>query len=663
MNLVFLNPFFLYFIPAAGIPILLHLISRGKPLKLFFPSIRFIKLGKVPSHEKRTLTDILLLIIRVLFLLALVIFFANPEIKNNNLFAENKKCVIILDTSISAFHKNYLPQLIDKISLELNKQGQQKNYLIINSAHQIISTIKTNTKSSVISFLQNQTPHFTSPNHRQALQEASNFIENDKATVIIASLYDIIGFEQIKSINFNSDTEFTFLNAEIGKKNINIISAQFGKNNVENNLARLTAKIVNEGAEDFKGEIKVSFNNKTESKTVDLKPSQIGTIVFNSEILPGSNVVLSVENEIDEYSPDNFYYCKSPQTPIAEVLMISPDKTTSSEAIFIAEALAVMDINMAKLNCNSITPSKFNPLAIKAPNFLLLLACADQFTNEQLLAIKEWHRLGTHLLVTPSNDFRKCFSLLLSTGIITQTPLSKFGSINNSMPLFFNNLNEKSPYTNIFIKDGINDFVSIPIRQYIKISHLKNTEILLTTENDDPILVINRLGSGLCFLFTLNLDPLWSDLPLTSSFLPLIRQIINVSIQNNTKKLEEYVSPATLVKTSKDNNFYLFNDQQINIPENKKDLFLELLNSGIYQIGEQSYIVNASRKHSRPDIISAFELKNSLLNKAKNNQISEKNNDSNSSLKNYLIILILILIFIEIFLHNEPSHKQNEVRI
>jgi hypothetical protein len=639
------------------------LISRGKPIKLFFPSIRFIKLGKVPSNEKRTLTDILLLIIRMLLLLALIIFFAAPEIQNNNLIKANKKCVVILDTSISSFHKNYLPSQINKIDSELKKLNEQKEFLVINSANQIISSTKTNSKEAVISFLKNLKSSHTSPNHRQALQEASDFIGNDKATLIIASLFDMAGFEQIKNISLESETEIICISAEVSKKNISILGAQFGKNTSENNLVRLTAKLQNESVADFNGEIKISFAGKTESKKLELKPTQIGTVVFNSDIAPGSPVLISVESENDEYSPDNSYYCKSPQAPIAEFLLIKPEKTKSSESIFIEEALNVTEINMTKINMNVVTTSKFNPIAMKAPNFIMLSGCADLLTNEQLNAIKEWHKQGTHLIITPSEEFRKCFSVLLGAGIITQTPSSKFGSANNSMPVFFNNLNEKSPYTNIFLKDGVNDFISIPIRQYIKMNHLKNTEILLTTENDDPILVINRLGSGICFLFSMALDPAWSDLPITTSFLPLTRQLINVSFQSANKKLEEYVPPATFVKTTKEDEAYLFNSAEFKIPLIERGKFLELQYPGVYQLAMQSYIVNDSRKHSRPDMISAFELKNSLLNKLNNNQKEENKNESNYSLKNYLIYLMLLLIFIEIFLHNEIGRRKKEVVI
>lgn len=661
MNFIFSNPYFLSLLPIAAAPIILHLISRGKPLKLFFPSIRFIKLGKVPSHEKRTLTDILLLIIRVLLLLALVFYFADPKLKKEIQNTENNKCVIIFDSSISSYHKNYYVDLISKIESELNQRPKQNSYLAINSAHQIIHSVKTDNARAAIQFIKNIKPLNTSPNHRQALQEASNFIGHEKATLIIAGLFDISGYEQISKITFHNETEIVCLKADIGENNINIIGAHFGKNINDNNLTRLSAKIVNEGKVDFNGEIKINVNNKIETKAINLKPSQIGTVVFNSEIPPATTILLSTSE--DDYSPDNQYYCRSPQQPVVEFLLIKPTKSQSNESIFLEEALKVSETNMTKVNFNSVYNENFEPKEMKQPSFIMLSGCAELLTSEQLHIVREWHKLGTHLIITPSDEFRKSFSTLLSSGIITQSAVSKFGSANNSIPVFFNNLNEKSPYTSLFLKDGINDFISIPIHQYIKISHLKNTEILLTTENDDPILVINRLGSGICFLFTIALDPTWSDLPLTTTFLPLVRQIINITFQTNSKKLEEYVGPSTFIKTTKEDETFLYNNEQIMIPEKERKQFKELLQPGVYQFYSQAYIVNNSRKHSKPDYISAFEIKNTLLNQSGSTTKAEENSSDQNSIRNYLLILIFLFIFLEILFHGESFKTKKEVII
>jgi hypothetical protein len=231
------------------------------------------------------------------------------------------------------------------------------------------------------------------------------------------------------------------------------------------------------------------------------------------------------------------------------------------------------------------------------------------------------------------------------------------------VPAFFNNINETSSYTNIFTKDGVNDFISVPIHQYIRLHHLKNTEILLTTENDDPVLLINRLGSGTCFVFTIGLDPTWSDLPLTSTFLPLVRQLINVSFLNSAHKSEEYVFPSTFIKTTKNDSLYFYNNEQKSIPENELGKLIELSEPGIYQLSSQTYIVNNSRKHSKPDILTEFELKSTLLIQNNESKPEEKLNSQNNSLKNYLLYIIFILIFLEILLHSETKTRKKEVLI
>jgi len=659
MSLIFSNPFFLYLLPVATLPIILHLISRGKPIKLFFPSIRFIKLGKVPSHEKQTLTDILLLILRILLLLALVLFFADPKIKNDTQQLERSKCVIIIDTSISAFHQNYFAAISEKLKTEINQFNNQSDFFIINSAHKIMDTLKTKNKTEALNFVSKLTPSHISPNHRQALQEASAFIGQSKGTLIMASLFDTSGFEQLNNINLKIGTEIKYVNTDISRSNISILGAQFTKNDSDINTVRLTAKLLNEGLSNFTGELKLSFSGKTESKTLQLMPNQTGTIVFNVDIPPNSNIALAIEN--DDFAPDNVYFCKSPQTPVVDFLLIKPAKPQNSEAIFIEETLRISNINMTQVNFQVVNHDQFNSSLPKPPHYIMLSACADLLTSEQLITIRDWHKLGTHLIITPSEEYRKCFSVLSNSGIITQTAISKFTKGISSGPVFFNNINETSPYTNIFTKNGVNDFISIPIHQYIRLFHLKNTEILLNTENDDPILLLNRLGSGTSFVFTINLDPTWSDLPLTSIFLPLVRQLINISFQNNAQKSQEYVLPGIYVKTTPNDNIYFLNNEQKGIPEKELGKLIELDSPGIYQFSSQTYIVNNSRKHSKPDIISEFEFKNALLTQNNKNAIEEASNPENDSLKNYLLYLILLLIFLEIFFHSENKNRKREV--
>ena len=103
--MTFLNPLpiFFWFIPL--IPIFIFLINRRKHQLVRFSSIRFLNNLKTSQINKIRLLNILLLIIRVLFLIVVLIIVMRPEISSVNLPSniENNKIsnIVLIDDSFS----------------------------------------------------------------------------------------------------------------------------------------------------------------------------------------------------------------------------------------------------------------------------------------------------------------------------------------------------------------------------------------------------------------------------------------------------------------------------------------------------------------------------------------------------------------------------------
>jgi len=78
--LSFLNPGFLWALPVASIPLLLHLLSRRKLPEVPFPMTTFLRALEPREIRRIRLREILLLILRTLALLLLVFAFARPAL-------------------------------------------------------------------------------------------------------------------------------------------------------------------------------------------------------------------------------------------------------------------------------------------------------------------------------------------------------------------------------------------------------------------------------------------------------------------------------------------------------------------------------------------------------------------------------------------------------
>src|SRR5947207_9597820 len=100
----FLNPLFWLGIAAIGAPILVHLVRRTRARKIEFPALTFVRQVPQRTIRRRTLRNLLLLILRCLAVLLIVIAFTRPFFSRRGLARENSAAgatVLLIDSSLS----------------------------------------------------------------------------------------------------------------------------------------------------------------------------------------------------------------------------------------------------------------------------------------------------------------------------------------------------------------------------------------------------------------------------------------------------------------------------------------------------------------------------------------------------------------------------------
>jgi len=99
----FLQPLWLWALPAALLPLLLHLVARRQPPTVPFPAVRYL-LQVTQDHQRRLrLQHWLLLLVRTLLILALVLALAGPTVARQGLPGHAPAAlVLILDNSPSS---------------------------------------------------------------------------------------------------------------------------------------------------------------------------------------------------------------------------------------------------------------------------------------------------------------------------------------------------------------------------------------------------------------------------------------------------------------------------------------------------------------------------------------------------------------------------------
>jgi len=101
-GLAFLNPAFLWALPAAAIPLIIHLLSRRRLPELPFPTVQFLRALEPREIRRIRLRELLILLLRTLAILLLVLAFARPSLEPRGSVIHAAAAVgILLDDSES----------------------------------------------------------------------------------------------------------------------------------------------------------------------------------------------------------------------------------------------------------------------------------------------------------------------------------------------------------------------------------------------------------------------------------------------------------------------------------------------------------------------------------------------------------------------------------
>ncbi len=134
----FLFPQFLFGLLALAIPIIIHLFNFRKVKKVFFSNTQFLKNVKEVSTSKLKLKHLLILTARLLFIIFLVLAFAQPFIPSENEALQSDNVFIYLDNSQSMSNKvttdlTAHEQSIDFISELINVYPQNTKYQLLTN--------------------------------------------------------------------------------------------------------------------------------------------------------------------------------------------------------------------------------------------------------------------------------------------------------------------------------------------------------------------------------------------------------------------------------------------------------------------------------------------------------------------------------------------------
>jgi len=220
--MIFASPIFLYFLPAAGLPVLFHLFLKQKKRQLLFPTLMFFHMTDPKLNSRRKIHQLLLLLMRVLLIAFILLALSRPKFQSSVQMGGKISAVVVVDNSgsmsdIAGNEKTKLELAVEGakrlVSLLSDSAGMNIVTLVEDSAIVSGDSLTSDTES-LLATLDTITPTDATGSAGNALAKAFGFLGADSARGGVVHV-----FSDMQDAEWTDDA----LQSESAGKGINVI--------------------------------------------------------------------------------------------------------------------------------------------------------------------------------------------------------------------------------------------------------------------------------------------------------------------------------------------------------------------------------------------------------------------------------------------------------
>jgi hypothetical protein len=576
---------------AIGLPILAHMAYRRVTEKFYFPSLRFIRPSQIPRTGKRTPSDIPLLLLRILFFLFLTALLADPYWKSPAVPVsedDGEEVVIAIDLSPSMAGWGGLDEAKEKALLLLKNESGKIGLLTFGQS--ILEQIDVGTDRESIKVKIEALKNDWSRGNAQVMLDRLPNIFSDKATR--RKLFIISDFQQ-------SDWQTAY--RDLHESEIEFELVKVGQTSEieglrQNNLSVMEVRAVPAGPNKIRvwtvvrnwddtnktTEIElIAGGNQIGINTVSVPP--LGSVQTQFVMSEGdfSSSTIRMVGE-DEFPLDNerTVWLKAPPARSFGFWMPEQENDeTDEEKSFLKTAVASSGDN--GWNRWDWDQDKADGLRLGDDqlkvDFLMVLGLGKWFEEEQLgIALTKFLSNGGVALITPGDLFSSTVSILKSEKLLAYNFIRVAGgAVQTRTPFRIGALGESSSLAEIFAGKSARDLYLSAIHRFGILkpgSGSENIEVPLRDREGRPLALVKPFDSGGRLVFLpFRMNTTWTDLPLRSSFLPLLMELTQSKKMKSASRAWPILEPGQeLVGTqgtfiAKEPGAYRFEDQWIEV--------------------------------------------------------------------------------------------------
>src|SRR5918993_2544078 len=131
----FLTPLFFLGVAALAAPILVHLVRRTRARRVQFPALIFVRQVPQRTIRRRTLQNVLLLLLRCLAILLIVIAFARPFFTSGTSAKATSAAgatVILIDNSLSMRRDNLFTEAQRRAATAIDEAANDEQIALLS---------------------------------------------------------------------------------------------------------------------------------------------------------------------------------------------------------------------------------------------------------------------------------------------------------------------------------------------------------------------------------------------------------------------------------------------------------------------------------------------------------------------------------------------------
>ncbi len=550
MSLFFLHPAYLYGLAAASLPLLIHLLNRRRLKRIRFPAVRFILLSQRRISRTYRLRHWILLALRTFAVLLLVLLLANPIFQiGAGLFAGSGSLslAVIIDNSLS-------------MKWSRQEEGFKQ---VREAARLLISSFNDGDRAALIPTDATEKKEIRLKGEKSALLKELDAIQISDGTadfsVALKKAYQALrGPAAQKEIWLFTDMALTgwerFSLAAVGQydslipvKIISVAGHDSPSNATIKELKiqgqgvgvglplRLEASLINFTDREIK-DLLVQLHvdeQKKEQRLVALPPKGESVVNFQFSVnQPGSHQgSVSIKKDGLAGNPVAYFTLRAQEK--LKVLVVDGDPQTSlvqSESFFLTRALNPS----GETDSSVFLPTVIIPEGLASASLesyqVVVLCNVPAIPDPFLPRLKDFLQRGGGLLIflgdrVQTDDYNlKLFQSspsilpgqIRDKKSLSEAAAEKIGKVNTAHAAL-------QAFSDPLLREAL---LSARVRGYIR-SESADLSPLIALGNGDPLLSEKRMGSGRVLLVSTAADRDWSDLPLKTSYLPLVQSLVS----------------------------------------------------------------------------------------------------------------------------------------